>query len=83
MLVMNVPGAVPEPMCTVRVKTSLLPVGTSEFVQLIVPFVPTLGVVQPQAAGFESETNVMPAGKLSCSVASMVSSDPVVETVMV
>ena len=64
-LVINVPGAVPESMCAVRVKTSLLPVGTSEFEQLIAPLVPTLGVEQPQAAGLESETKVVPGGKLS------------------
>ena len=83
MLVINVPGAVPGLMCTVRVKTSLLPVGTSEFVQLIAPLVPALGVVQPQDAGFESETNVVAAGKLSCSVAPVMSSGPEVDTVMV
>jgi len=52
-------------------------------VQLSAPLVPTLGVVQPQDAGFESETNVVSDGKLSCSVALVMSSDPEVDTVMV
>ena len=70
-------------MCTVRVKTSLLPVGTSEFVHVSVKLLPELGSVQDQLAGFVFVTNVVPGGNLSSNVAPLMSSDPVVETVMV
>jgi hypothetical protein len=65
-LVITVPGVTEGPTFTVSVK-AVLP-GTSEaMVQDTVPAAPAAGVAHDQPAGVGSETNVVPAGRVSLS----------------
>ena len=50
---------------TTSVKIALAPLASEGFVSVIVPVPPTAGVVAVQSLGCDSDTNVVPAGKVS------------------
>ena len=79
----NVPGGVATSVLTTRVKASPLVIARLAFVQLTVPFAPTIGVVHGQPAGDDSETNVVPAGSGSFNAALAAGSGPELTTVIV
>ena len=63
-LEMTVPAAVDGSAATVSVNTAL-PTARLGFEQETVPPAPTAGVVHDQPPGDDSDTNVVPAGKVS------------------
>jgi hypothetical protein len=63
-LAMMVPAAIPGSIATTSVKTAL-PGASVAMEQFTVPPAPTAGVVQDQPPGDVSETNVVPAGRVS------------------
>ena len=77
-----VPSTTVDPTATVSVKTAL-PAPNEAIEQEIAPPEPTAGVVQPQPAGSESETNVVPAGSVSSRVTAAAALGPPFVTVIV
>src|SRR4051794_5393481 len=74
----KVEGGVAGAMCTVRVKSALLPDVMVATVQVTEPLLPAPGSLQLNVGPLfcASETNVMPAGRASLSVAMAESSGP-------
>jgi hypothetical protein len=83
MFVNVVPAGVAGGIFATKVKLALDPAVKRAFVQVIVPFAPTLGVEQLNAGPLfcVAETNVIPGGKGSVSDTVVASSGPKLETV--
>lgn len=62
---------------------NLLPAASEVAEQLTVPCGPTAGVVQDQPIGFASDTNVVPAGRVSARVGLSATLGPAFATVIV
>jgi len=80
--VITVPFGTPGPTKTTSVNT-LLPGANEGLVQLTVPVPPTAGVVHVHPAGVASETNVVPAGRVSVRVAAAALLGPALVAVIV
>ena len=80
---MKVPCVAPGTIWTTKVKTALFVNGRLAFVQLTVPFVPTVGVVHIQPPGEDIETKVTCGGRGSVNVALVAALGPPLLTVMV
>jgi hypothetical protein len=78
----TVPFASVESALTVSVKTALVTPRVA-IEQLTVPMPPTAGVVQDQPPGDDSETNLVPVGRVSASAAVVALLGPALFTVMV
>lgn len=78
----TVPFATASPTLTTSVKTPL-PAANDDAVQLIEPLAPTAGVVHDHPPGFDSDTKVVPAGKVSASAALVATLGPALPTVIV
>ena len=82
MFVITVPFTTPAPTLTTSVNT-LLPTANDGLVQLTVPVPPTGGAVQDHPAGVASDTNVVPAGRVSARVAAAAAVGPALAAVIV
>jgi hypothetical protein len=78
----TVPAATDEPTFTINVKTAL-PTANEAVLQAITPPLPIAGVVHDQPPGEESETNVVPAGRVSLSATVDATLGPAFATVIV
>ena len=78
----TVPEATEAPTFATSVNTEL-PTANEPLLQLIAPTLPTPGLVQLQPLGEMSETNVVPAGKVSVINAEAATLGPALVTVIV
>src|SRR5882762_6554138 len=78
--VITVPGVVVVATCTTRGKLAVAPEASEPIVQVIVPALPTAGVVQLQPAGVGMDTNVVPVGITSVNVRVVAVAGPLLVT---
>ena len=81
-LLSTVPATTVGATAVVSVNTGL-PTANDALLQVTAPPLPTAGVVHDQPATAGSETNVVPAGKVSLHDAVLATSGPALETVIV